>query len=135
MADRLFDRIMRDREQGNEESARSFVPMAIQAYEYAAPLDADGLFHLSLIHAAGGDYVAARRTAMQILDRSPTHLLGLAALAEASLSAGDSVAARAAFGTFLQNVSAEKAKALPEYSDHAASLTAYEQTATQLLRR
>jgi uncharacterized membrane-anchored protein len=135
VADRLFDRIMRHLGAGNEDSARFFVPMAVQAYQDLAPLDADGLFHLSLIHAAGGDYDAARASAEEILSQSPSHLLGLVALAQAARSAGDSLAARTAFGTFLDNIAAEKAKALPEYADHAHLLTAHEQTARESLRR
>ncbi len=133
LADRLFNRIMQERSQGNEERAKFFVPMATQAYQNAMPLDADGLYHLSLIQAVGGDFASARKTAQQILDASPTHLLALGALAEASLSAGDSAAARAAWRKFLDNLSSEKAKQLPEYNDHAPILTEYEQTARKLL--
>lgn len=134
-ADRLFNRIMQERSQGNEEQAKFFVPMAIQAYDMASPLDADGLYHVSLIHSVGGDYGAGRAVAERILQASPTHLLGLAALAEAALGEGDSAAARGAWSRYLENLDAEKAKALTEYLDHAPILGNYEQDAKRLLGR
>jgi tetratricopeptide (TPR) repeat protein len=134
-ADRLFNRIMQERSAGNEEQAKFFAPMAIQAYHAASPLDADGLYHLSLILAVTGDFAAARATAQQVLDASPTHLLGLAALAEAALAAGDTAAAQTAWRTFLDNLDAEKAKQLPEYNDHAPILRQYEEDARRIVGR
>jgi hypothetical protein len=125
-ADRLFNRIMQERSQGNEEQARFFVPMAVQAYQASQPLDADGLYHLSLIHAVGADFAAARQAAEQILVASPNHLLGLAALAEAAAGLGDNTAASAAWRQFLDHLTEEKAKNLPEYLDHSRILEQYE---------
>lgn len=124
-ADRLFNRIMQERSAGNEEQARFFVPMAVQAYQAAGPLDADGLYHLSLIHAVGQDFTAARTTAEQILQSVPNHLLALAALAEAATGAGDAATARTAWTRFLENFETEKAAARPEYQDHARILDQY----------
>jgi tetratricopeptide (TPR) repeat protein len=132
-ADRLFDRIMRENSSGNVDQARFFTPMAIQAYGMAEPLDADGLYHLSLVQAVAGDYPAAQATAQRILDALPTHLLGLGALAEAALAAGDTATARGAWRSWLDNLLSEKAKGLPEYSDHALILESYEATARKLL--
>ena len=125
-ADRLFNRIMQERSQGNDQQARFFVPMAVQAYQASEPLDADGRYHLSLIHTVGGDFAAARQAAEQILSASPNHLLGLAALAEAAAATGDTVAASAAWRRFLEHLAEEKAKNLPEYLDHARILEQYE---------
>ena len=132
-ADRLFDRIMRESSNGNVDQARFFTPMAIQAYGMAEPLDADGLYHLSLVQAVAGDFNASQATAQRILDAMPTHLLGLAALAEAALGAGDTATGRQAWRTWLDNLLTEKAKGLPEYTDHAPILETYEATARKLL--
>jgi len=134
-ADRLFNRIMQEQSNGNTDQARFFVPMATQAYQSSEPLDADGLYHLSLIQAVGGDYAASATTAKRILDASPTHLLGLAALAEASAAGGDSAAARTAWGTFLDNLESERAKSLTEYTDHAPIIETYEATARTMTGR
>lgn len=125
-ADRLFNRIMEENAQGNVDQARFFAPMAIQAYDAAGPLDADALYHLSLIHAVAADYPAARAAAEQILAASPTHLLGLAALAEAALGLGDTATARDAYSRFLENLASERAKQLHEYTDHSGILPEYE---------
>jgi tetratricopeptide (TPR) repeat protein len=124
-ADRLFGRIMQERESGNLEQARFFTPMAIQAYEAAEPLDDDAFYHLSLIHAVAQDYAAARRTAEQVLAQSPNHLLALAALAEAHAGAGDSAGMRAAWQRYLDNLESERVKPLPEYEAHAAIIDIY----------
>lgn len=128
-ADQLFNRIMQEQSQGNVDQARFFVPMAIQAYQAAGILDADGLYHLSLIQAVGSDYPAARATAERILEAAPTHLLGLAALAQAAEGEGDTATAQDAWRRFLENLATEQAKALTEYTDHAAILPQYEQDA------
>ncbi len=134
-ADRLFNRIMQEREAGNVDQARFFTPMAIQAYEAAEPLDADGFYHLSLIHGVAGDFDAAQRTAQQILSLEPTHLLGLAALAEAAQAAGDEAAATDAWRRYLDAYESEKALQKTEYIDHATMLTRYEADARARLGR
>jgi tetratricopeptide (TPR) repeat protein len=134
-ADRLFNRIMTENSEGNTEQAVFFTPMAIQAYQAAEPLDADGLFHLSLIQAVAKDYAAAQETAQRILDAAPSHLLGLGAMAEASLAAGDTAKARQAWTAYLDNLLAERAKGLQEYADHATILDTYAESARKLLGR
>lgn len=134
-ADRLFNRIMEARESGNTAQAVQFYPMAIQAYESAEPLDADGLFHLSLIQAAAGDPAAARTTAERILDMSPNHLLGLGAAGEATLEQGDTAAARAYYQRFLDSYESERTRDLVEYLDHSRILPSYEQQARAITAR
>jgi Double zinc ribbon len=134
-ADRLFNRIMQERSAGNEEQAKFFVPMATQAYQASAPLDDDGLYHLSLIQAVGGDFAASAATANSILRNSPNHLLGLAALAEADTGAGDSAGARQAWQRFLDHLAEEKAKDLEEYRDHTPILSQYEEDARKATGR
>ncbi|HEU5210924.1 MAG TPA: zinc ribbon domain-containing protein [Longimicrobiales bacterium] len=128
-ADRLFNRIMEARESGDNAAAAQFYPMAIQAYEASEPLDADGLYHLSLIQSASGNYAAARATAQRILDMSPSHLLGLGAAAEALLESGDTAAAREHYARFLEAFESERNKGYPEYLDHSAILPSYQQQA------
>lgn len=124
-ADRLFDRIMRAQSSGDTATVTFFAPMGVQAYEYARPLDNDGLFHLAMIHNAAGNYTAARTAGDEILQRSPDHLLGLAIAAEAALGAGDDAAARAYFGRYIDAYDTQIASDLPEYLDHAQILPEY----------
>jgi tetratricopeptide (TPR) repeat protein len=132
-ADRLFNRIMQEREAGNTERATFFMPMAITAYEQAAPLDHDGLYHLSILQTAAGDYAGARANAERILADAPDHLLGLAAAAEAAGAAGDMQDARVFWQRFLDAFETEKDKPLQEYLDHARILPQYRQDALEVV--
>lgn len=132
-ADRLFNRVMQEREAGNTERATFFMPMAITAYEQAAPLDHDGLYHLSILQTAAGDYAGARSNAEQILGDAPNHLLGLAAAAEAAGAAGDMDDARGFWQRFLDAFDTEKDKPLQEYLDHARILPQYRQDALEVV--
>jgi tetratricopeptide (TPR) repeat protein len=134
-ADRLFNRIMREREAGNVENATRFLPMAIAAYQQAGELDADGLYHLSILLTASGAFAEARQTAERVLSTNPDHLLALAAAADAAAQAGDSTAARNYYQQFLQKYDAEKDKPLPEYIDHTRMLPDHRKTAETFLSR
>lgn len=121
-ADRLFNRIMTERESGDTAEAKRFVPMAVQAYDMAGPLDADALYHLSLVNHVGGDFKAAREAAERILATSPNHLLALSAAASAARSAGDNAAARSYYQKFIQNYDVESKSTKQEYLDHGKML-------------
>lgn len=134
-ADRLFNLIMESKEKGDTAKARFFVPMGVQAYGMAGELDADGLYHLSLLQALGGSGKDAVATAEKILAKSPDHLLGLAAAAEGAVVAGDATAARRYYRHLLDVFAAEKTKQLTEYRDHAAVLAGYEAEARAYLTK
>jgi hypothetical protein len=122
-ADRLFNRVMTERESGDTAQARFFVPMAVQAYQMAGELDADGQYHVSLLHHVAGDYQASLAAAQQILATSPNHLLGLAAAASAARGAGDNAAARRYYQQFLNAYDTEsKSTGRQEYVDHGNML-------------
>lgn len=131
-ADRLFDRIMRERAAGNDEQAKFFLPMAIQAYQGVEDLDADGHFHLALLQIEAGRPAEALATARETLGREPHNLLALGAAADAALAAGDSASARRDFRTFLGAYAEEMARGLPEYSQHGPALEDYRDRARQL---
>lgn len=132
-ADRLFNRVMTHLAEGDSAQALRFAPMAVQAYGMAAPLDPDGLYHLSLLQTVAGDPAAARATAEQVLTEHPAHLLALAAAAEAARASGDPTAARGYARRFLASFEAERASALPEYEMHASILPEYRDKAEQLI--
>jgi hypothetical protein len=134
-ADQLFNRIMNERGAGNLERAQFFLPMALQAYEMAEPLDDDGLFHLALLQSADGKYDEARATAERILASNADHLLALAAAGEALAAKGDTAAARDYYSRYLAAYDREKEKVYPEYLDHAAIFPEYERAARALVNR
>ena len=121
-ADRLFNRVMSERESGDTARARFFLPMAIQAYGGVGDLDADGLYHLSLLHNLNEDYDAALATAEGILAKSPNHLLALSAAANAARGKGDNAGARKYYERFLSAYDTESQQAKQEYQDHGRML-------------
>jgi hypothetical protein len=121
-ADRLFNRVMTEQENGDTAQARFFVPMAVEAYGMAGELDADGYYHLSLLHYTVGNYPAAISTAEKILATSPNHLLALSSAAAAARAAGDNVKARSYYQRFLNAYESESRQTRPEYQDHGNML-------------
>ena len=118
-ADQLFNRVMRAAAAGDTAQVMQFLPMATQAYDMARPLDADGLFHLALIHQLGGANQQALSVAEEALAVFPTHLLNLAAAGRSADALGDEDAARAYYRRLLDAWDQEMAKELPEYEAHA----------------
>ena len=128
-ADRLYDRIMRAASAGDSAEALAFLPMALDAYDLVVPLDADGHYHVSLLHALGGDYGMAREAADRALADAPNHLLLLGAAARAASELGDDDGANAYFARFLEAWESEQARGLEEYSMHAIPLAEMRQAA------
>jgi hypothetical protein len=121
-ADRLFNRVMTAFSAGDDTEVATFLPMAIDAYGLVGELDADGWFHLSLLHQAGGDPAAALLAAQEVLAIRPTHLLGLYSAGEAARELSDDSAARTYFTSLINSYDEELALGLPEYQEHAAFL-------------
>jgi tetratricopeptide (TPR) repeat protein len=130
-ADRLFNRVMAAREQGNTAEAQQFAPMGIQAYQAVEPLDDDGIYHLAMLQIVTGDYAGAMATADRILGRNPNHLLALAAAGEAADLAGDGATALVYYRRFIQAYPTEIGRTLPEYQDHARIMPDLLETARQ----
>jgi hypothetical protein len=123
-ADRLFDRMMTLVTEGKSDSVQFFAPMAIQSFEALAPLDAHQRYDLGLIGVVSGDGVLARAQADTILTQQPSHLLGLILAMRAAGLQGDT-AARAQFAQRLSAaLVSERAKGLPEYTDHGPDIDA-----------
>jgi len=114
-ATRLFDRVMTAIEGGNPAEAAQFLPMAIASYDLIAALSLDDRFHLSLLHAAAANGTEALAIAEAGLAVRPTHLLCLAAAAQAALLVGDSARAEMHYRTLVDSYEAEAATGLEEY--------------------
>lgn len=134
-ADRLFNRIMQAREQGDADQAAFFLPMGVLAYRQAGDLDDDGLYHLSLLETASGDPASGLATAERVLQRYPDHLLAIGAAAQAAEALQDRATARRHYEHFLAVFQAERGKPLPEYLDHVSIFNAYRNEAEAYLKR
>ena len=117
-ADRLFNRVMTSAEAGDSAGAQGFLPMAMQAYEMAQPLDLDGLFHLALLQGTAGQHQASLATAQQMLEMEPNHILALGTAGQAAVDLGNTEQARSFYQQLLDNIDVEAARQLPEYQGH-----------------
>ena len=129
-ADRLFNRVMTAAEQGNEAEVNQFMPMAIQAYGMVEGLDADGLYHLAILHQTAGQHDEARATAQRVLESNANHILMLGVAAGSAAAAGDSAAAGELYRRLLDAYPSEAGRPISEYVDHNRMLSEY-RTAAQ----
>ncbi len=118
MAIRLYNRVMSQHERGRADSVALFAPMAIMAYQRLGALDLDQHYDLGRIAAVSGDEALARAQADTILAQNPNHLLGLILAANAAHLRKDAAAEAAFRAKFVAAVTAERAKKLPEYTEH-----------------
>jgi hypothetical protein len=123
-ADRLFNRVMRDASEGKSDSVAMFAPMAIQALEMLAPLDAHQHFDIGLVAAVSGNLVRAKLEADSILKKNPNDLLGLT-LAIRVAEASSNSAARADLEKRLVAAEpTERKAAREEYVAHGGDIDA-----------
>jgi hypothetical protein len=123
-ADRLFNRVMDHVATGRTDSARFFLPMAMQSFEAMAPLDAHQRYDLGLLAVVAGDGPMARAQADSILVEQPAHLLGLILGMRAAGLQLDAGARRSYADRFLAALDRERARRLPEYLDHQPDIDA-----------
>lgn len=125
-ADRLFDRVMREDEAGNEAQAQQFATMAIQAYGMLPPaeINEDARFHLGLLDLVLGDVDGADAEADLILSLDEDHLLALSLKARVAAARNDEAAQIAAFNRFLDVLPEGLASDRPEYRMHDGMLEA-----------
>ncbi|GMR13579.1 MAG: hypothetical protein BMS9Abin29_1791 [Gemmatimonadota bacterium] len=117
-ADRLYDRVMTAVAAGDQEEALTFMPMAIDAYKRAAPLDADGAHHLATLLREAQRLDEALAVSTQGLEDAPDHLLLLSSAGEAAAALGDDDAARGYYQHLLDVWETEMAEERPEYLAH-----------------
>jgi zinc ribbon protein len=130
-ATRLYNRIMTLHAAGKADSAEFFLPMALQAYAMLPALDIDAHYHMGVLRLTGGDAAGALAEADSIRRRAATHLFGFVLRAQALELQHDSRRAQQAYRAFLQNEAAERARRLPEYTDHAQNLDFFHQRAVE----
>jgi hypothetical protein len=121
-ADRLFNRVMMATEQGNLAEALQLAPMAVQAYESLGTLDADGRYHLGMIHTLTGDIDKAREQIGSIKQSVPDHLLGLTLEHAIAEQTGDAEATARASAAFTAAYDSEMASGRREYGDHRTTI-------------
>jgi hypothetical protein len=117
-ADRLFNRVAMALQVRDSIEVMSFLPMALDAHELAAPLSAVRLFRYSFLQRVATEYETALRLAREGLERDPDHLLLLSAAAEAARELGDRETALQYFQHLLDVWDVEAASGSTDYAEH-----------------
>ncbi len=124
-AQRLFDRVMRLTQEGKQDSAQFFLPMAQQAYAMIPAMDLNARFDVGLLGLTAGDAAGALAQADTIVRNTPTHLFAFILRARAYQATGNAVRTKQAFRDFLRNEAAERRRNRPEYADRSSALDAF----------
>jgi hypothetical protein len=122
--DRLFDRVMRAAESGDEATVTSFAPMAVSAYGMldASDLDSDARYDAALIRLHTGDVDGAAALADTILKKQPGHLFGIILQGTIARFKKDDKGLKKSYADYLSHYDAETRAKRPEYEKHARSI-------------
>jgi hypothetical protein len=113
---------MRLHSEGKDDSAQTFAPMAMAAFQMIDSLSLGQRYDLGRIGEVVGLPEVARAQADTILAVDPTHLLGLALAAQAATLAKQDGQAHKYYQRLLTALPAERKKNRPEYADHSADI-------------
>jgi hypothetical protein len=127
--DRLYNRVMRAAQSGDEATVSRFSPMALMAYAQLDSIDADARYHAALLEVHNGDVAGPTALADTILRRQPGHLFGYVIRGTVARWQKNDEALAKAYADFLQHYQAEMKADRPEYADHKASLDEFRQQA------
>jgi hypothetical protein len=128
--DRLYNRIMRASESGDQQTVTTFTPMALQAYEQLDSVDADARFHLATLKMHTQDAAGAAAIADTLLRENPDHLFGYVIRGNVARLNKDEKALAKAYAEFLARYDKEIAANRIEYTDHKRMLDDFHQSAT-----
>jgi hypothetical protein len=127
--DRLYNRVMRAAQSGDEATVTRFTPMALMAYGQLDSIDADARYHAALLEVHSGDVAGPTALADTILLREPGHLFGYIIRGTVARWKKDDKALGRAYAGFLEHYDAEMKAARPEYADHKVSVDEFHQQA------
>ena len=120
--DRLYDRVMRASESGDEATVTQFSPMALAAYTQLDSIDTDARYHAAMIRMHTGDVPGATALADTIRSAMPAHLFSYVIHGTLARQRGDSARLRQEQAAFLQHYQPEMATERAEYAQHATIL-------------
>jgi hypothetical protein len=129
--DRLYNRVMRSAQSGDEAAVTRFTPMALMAYAQLDTLDADARYHAALLQVHTGDVAGPVALADTILKQVPGHLFGYMIRGTVARWRKDDQALARAYAGFLDHYDAEQKAGRVEYQEHKASVDEFHRAATQ----
>jgi len=118
--DRLYDRVMRAAENGDDGTVTQFSPMALAAYAQLLPgdVDADARYHAAMIRMHTDDLAGAAALADTIRAEAPDHLFSYVIHGTLARQRGDQPRLKTEQAEFLKRYTAEMAAERPEYGLH-----------------
>jgi hypothetical protein len=132
---RLYNRVMRAAQSGDEATVTRFTPMALMAYGQLDSVDADARYHAALLKVHTGEVEASRALADTILARDPEHLFGYVIRGTVARFRKDQKELSRAYTGFLRRYDQEIKLARPEYSEHQTSLDDFRKAALEAATR
>lgn len=131
---RLYNRVMRAAQSGDEATVTRFTPMALMAYAQLDSVDADASYHAALLKVHTGEVDASRALADSILARDPGHLFGYVVRGTVARFRKDDKELNRAYSSFLKRYDQEIKLQRPEYSEHQTSLEDFRKAALEATR-
>ena len=126
---RLYNRVMRAAQSGDETTVSRFTPMALLAYAQLDTIDSDARYHAALLKVHTGNVAESRALADTILAADPGHLFGYVVRGTVARFQKDEKELRRAYGGFLKRYDPEMKLNRPEYSEHQRSLDDFRKAA------
>lgn len=121
--DRLYNRVMRAAETGDQATVAQFTPMTVMAYQQLDSIDADARYHMAMLLLHTGQAPGAQAEADSILKFSPGHLFGYMIRGAVARWDKDASALKKAQGEFLSRYETEMKSKRPEYGEHERAVS------------
>ena len=126
---RLYNRVMRAAQSGDEATVSRFTPMALAAYAQLDTIDSDARYHAALLKVHTGSVGESRALADTILAADPGHLFGYVVRGTVARFQKDEKELSRAYSGFLKRYEPEMKLNRPEYSEHQSSLNDFRKAA------
>lgn len=127
--DRLYNRVMRAAETGDQATVAQFTPMTVMAYQQLDSIDADARFHMAMLLLHTGQVPAAAAEGDSILKLAPGHLFGYMIQGTVARWEKDEAGLKKAQQGFLARYDAEMQAKRHEYSEHERAVSDFRSAA------
>lgn len=128
---RLYNRVMRAAQAGDEATVARFTPMALMAYTQLDTVDADARYHAALLKVHTGNPDESKALGDTILAQDPGHLFGYVVRGTVARFRKDQPELSRAYQGFLKRYEQEIKRERPEYTEHQTSLNDFRKAALE----
>jgi hypothetical protein len=127
--DRLYNRVMRAAEAGDQATVDQFTPMTVMAFQQLDSIDADARFHLAMLLLHTGQVPGAQVQADSIQKEWPGHLFGFMIRGAVGRWNKDAASLKQAQSGFLVRYDTEMKAGRPEYKEHERAVSDFRSAA------